>query len=169
MASDALEHARRGHDLARGDVDAHFIADLGHDPATLLVLGDMRRDLEDVVEAAPNAVGLFAVREGEDLHEEEEGGVVLLDAGQRRCFGQLFCKDMGGIAFTHADEYHAHGLSAGDVSIWIPRSIISVPESMMICLRRSAVLQSCCLVSQGTSHELHTRYLVCDTVMVASL
>lgn len=84
MTPDALKHARGGHDLARGDVDAHLIADLRHDPAALLVLGDMWRDLKDVVEAAPDAVSFSAVRECEDLHEEEEGGVVLLDTGRRR-------------------------------------------------------------------------------------
>lgn len=40
----------------------------------------MGRDFEDVVEAAPDAIGFFAVGKGEDFHEEEEGGVVLLDS-----------------------------------------------------------------------------------------
>ena len=38
----------------------------------------MRWGFEDVVHDAPDAVGLAALGVGEDLGEEEEGGVVLL-------------------------------------------------------------------------------------------
>lgn len=38
---------------------------------------------------------------------------------------------------TYADEYQAQGLRAGEVSMEIARSMISVPELMIICRRRS--------------------------------
>lgn len=67
--------------------------------------------------------------------------MVLLDAAQvddRRQQPEDILSQMD----THAVEYQAHGLSAGAVSIWIPRSMISVPELMMICLSRSVADKS---------------------------
>ena len=64
--------------------------------------------------------------------------MVLLDAVvPKKCKYQFYY--FHNTTTTHADEYQAQGLRAGDVSIVIARSMISVPELIMICLRRSVL------------------------------
>ncbi len=77
-----LNHAGRGSHFAEVAVRARFVSEFGQDEASFLVAGQVGRDLEDVVEAGPDAIGFAAHGVGEDFDEEEEGGVPLLHGAE---------------------------------------------------------------------------------------
>ncbi|KAL8964644.1 MAG: hypothetical protein Q9183_004312, partial [Haloplaca sp. 2 TL-2023] len=57
--------------LPRGDVEAHFITNLCHHPTPLLLLGNVHRNLENIVKAAPDSPGFFSLRICKNFHQEK--------------------------------------------------------------------------------------------------
>ncbi len=83
--SQPLNHAVGRAHFAEIAVCTGFVPQFREDQSSLLVAGEGRGNLEDVVEAGPDAVCFATHGVGEDFDEEEEGGVPLLHGADVPC------------------------------------------------------------------------------------